>query len=554
MHPPYWWTRTQETSVRASIGGCVAATALVLAVVGPGVAAPDHSDHLAQRAEELAPHLEPLPAPSGCLELADTGASCGSLGVVQSPAGIVVSPDGRDVYVTGFANDTVQHLVRDRADGSLVAKECYSYDVLADCTVVRAIDGPIGLDLAADGLRLYVTGSLSHSVATFSVGSDGALTQLAGEDGCMDEEADQGCADGKELDGVSDVVVSPDRTSAYAVAPTSGALIRYGVNANGSLDSVSAAAGCFSDTGASGCSRLPIADGLSHVDMLGPKMVVAAGRNAVVAFVRNSLNGALVKPSTDRCLDADGTAGCGTVPGLRGVGGLAVASGRAFVTGRSVDQVTAIQVASDGDLTPQGCVSASGSTGCGIAFALDAPAGLTVTGGQAYVASANSSSLTTYDVGPDGLTAGRRPGTCFVRTGVTVPSGCQSALGLEGALGVASSNDGSSIYLIGNGRSTLASFDRDHAPTCTAAKVQAVRKVPVPIPLSCSDADGDPLTLAIVDKPAHATLSKVNQIKDRVRFTSKGTFTGTVTFTYRAATDAAMSAPATITVRIRKAG
>lgn len=541
--------------MRASIGSAwMAAAGLVLAVAGSGMASPDRTSAPAQRVETSAQHLVPLPAPSGCLELVDTGPSCGPFGAVQSPAGIVISGDGRDVYVTGFANDTVQHLVRDPSDGGLTAGECYSYAALGDCTVVRAIDGPIGLDLAADGSRLYVTGSLSHSIASFAVGSGGALTQLAGEDGCIDEEADQGCADGKELDGVSDVVVSPDRASAYAVAPTSGALVRYGLNATGGLDSVPASAGCFSDTGASGCSTLPIADGLSQIEMIGEKLLVAAGRNAVVGFVRNTLNGALGKPSADQCLDADGTSGCGTDPGLRGVGGLAVAGGRAYVSGRTVDQVAAVQVLSDGGLIKQGCVNASGTSGCGAAVALDAPAGITVTDGQVYVASSGSASLTTYDVGPSGLSAGRGAGRCYVRTGVAVPSGCLATPGLEGALGVAASRDGSNVYLIGNGRSTLASFDRDKAPTCSGAKVQAVRKKPLAIALSCADPDGDPMTLTIVTKPAHATLGAINQAKDRVRFTSRGAFTGTVTFTFRALTDAAVSPEATITVKIRKAG
>ena len=52
----------------------------------------------------------------------------------------------------------------------------------------------------------------------------GALTQLGGEDACVDNGGREGCADGRALDFATGLAVSPDGKSAYVASGISDAV------------------------------------------------------------------------------------------------------------------------------------------------------------------------------------------------------------------------------------------------------------------------------------------------------------------------------------------
>lgn len=83
------------------------------------------------------------------------------------------------------------------------------------------------------------------------------------------------------------------------------------------------------------------------------------------------------------------------------------------------------------------------------------------------------------------------------------------------------------------------------APVAHDQTVNAATNTPTPITLTASDADGDALTYIVVDLPANGTLTGA---APNVVYTSAGSFTGVVTFTFKANDGTADSAPATVTV------
>ncbi|MDQ4124832.1 MAG: Ig-like domain-containing protein, partial [Actinomycetota bacterium] len=70
-------------------------------------------------------------------------------------------------------------------------------------------------------------------------------------------------------------------------------------------------------------------------------------------------------------------------------------------------------------------------------------------------------------------------------------------------------------------------------PTCLRPSRATTRAAAVELELPCGDGDGDPLTLTVVDGPAHGELGAWDQATKRVVYTPDGGFVGTDEFTFR---------------------
>ncbi|HEY3282266.1 MAG TPA: Ig-like domain-containing protein [Armatimonadota bacterium] len=90
------------------------------------------------------------------------------------------------------------------------------------------------------------------------------------------------------------------------------------------------------------------------------------------------------------------------------------------------------------------------------------------------------------------------------------------------------------------------------APSVTELTVPATAGVPTAITLKAADADGDPLTYEVVTAPKHGMLGSVTGAE--VTYTADVGYTGTDSFTYRAADGSLWSPEATVTVVVAKAG
>jgi hypothetical protein len=86
------------------------------------------------------------------------------------------------------------------------------------------------------------------------------------------------------------------------------------------------------------------------------------------------------------------------------------------------------------------------------------------------------------------------------------------------------------------------------APSCDPVAKTAAAGEATEIQLSCSDGEADPLTLGVVDGPAHGTLGAI--AGGKVTYTPDGGYDGEDAFTYRASDGDLQGSPATVTLTV----
>jgi len=186
---------------------------------------------------------------------------------------VVVSPDGKHVYVGGSTDDAVAAFARNGSTGALTWIE-------AKVDGVGGVDGLNGVEALAmshDGATLYAAGLLDNALAVFSRnGTTGALT-------FVEVHTDGG------LSGIHSVAVSPDDKNVYAVGRNADALVVYTRNTgNGTLGLL--------ETLTDGTGGV---DGLAGVTSVAVspdgKHVYAAGQDEqeIALFTRSAVDGSL---------------------------------------------------------------------------------------------------------------------------------------------------------------------------------------------------------------------------------------------------------------------
>jgi len=219
--------------------------------------------------------LRQLAGLDGCVEQPDEDGqlpdACVPGAGLFHAAKIVVSPDGRNVYV--LSGDALA-LFRRGAFGALAQLPgqagCFSSDGSdGSCAASPLLEGGLGLAISPDGLNLYVASYVSGSIASFRRNpATGALTLLPGDGAGVDS------------DGVSDAVVSPDGGHVYAVSPFHDAVLAFARRPGGALGQLPGQAACVSD--------LQTGDTCAHGDVLTRASALAVsrdGRNVYVTSV-----------------------------------------------------------------------------------------------------------------------------------------------------------------------------------------------------------------------------------------------------------------------------
>jgi len=139
-----------------------------------------------------------------------------------------LSADGSTLYVLGATNGTVAWFERDPGTGELTfvnfKQEGFSG--------VTGLTGSTSMTLGADGEQLYVAGTASDSVIRFDVLGDASLSFV---DQVTNGDPLAGSGQVLGLDGVADVLVSPDGNQLYAVSSASNALVTLDRDMSGLL-------------------------------------------------------------------------------------------------------------------------------------------------------------------------------------------------------------------------------------------------------------------------------------------------------------------------------
>jgi DNA-binding beta-propeller fold protein YncE len=173
------------------------------------------------------------------------------------PNSVAVSPDGRNVYATSRGGGSVVTFHRNRVTGALRelppgASGCISGIAFPLCTPGRGLKDPDVVVVSPDGKNVYVGLFAGNGVASFSrAGKAGALTQLSGTAGCIVEGGAEGCASGAQMGAVEGMAISESGSAIYTAAAASSAIAF--LNRDASTGALSQS-GCITSLEVGGCT------------------------------------------------------------------------------------------------------------------------------------------------------------------------------------------------------------------------------------------------------------------------------------------------------------
>jgi DNA-binding beta-propeller fold protein YncE len=341
-----------------------------------------------------------------------------------------------------------------------------------DCVLGRELDGAIDVAVSPDSRNVYVASSIKSAVAVFDIDpATGGLTQKAGQDACVSESGSLGaCEDGRALQQVRGIAVSPDGRNVYAASLGSDAVLIFDRNPDtGAIDQKAGLAGCISQSGTGGaCTQSVGLDEAQDVTVTPDgRQVVVAGTvsNSLVTFERDPMTGAL---TPFECFTAGGTEGCTSAIAISGAAGVAVSpDGRnVYVASQSSNAIARFdRNPSDGSVTQPGdataCVAETGDgVTCEDGEALTGAFRVAVSpnGRNVYAVARIDDSVLVFDRDPGAGTIVQAAGT----DGCTSSSDPDCAVGtaLDDPFGLAVSPDGESVFVAGSSSSAVAVFDR----------------------------------------------------------------------------------------------
>jgi 6-phosphogluconolactonase (cycloisomerase 2 family) len=162
---------------------------------------------------------------------------------------------------------------------------------------------------------------------------------------------------------------------------------------------------------------------------------------------------------------------CAAARGLRDTAYMAISPDGRFLyaPGRGSDAIAILHANPvtgllSQDAGPAGCVGGGtdAPADCAPVAGLDRPSGIAMTadGGSVFVASVNGGTLTVF--ARNATTGALTPSGCFQEAGAHAPvAGCTPVVGLGGAVGVAVTPDGRSVYVASETANTIVMFARD---------------------------------------------------------------------------------------------
>lgn len=407
--------------------------------------------------------VTPIPSKAGCFfTLSREYRDCGEARALGGADDVVVSPDGKSVYVAAPAESSIAVFSRNPATGELSQSSSPSGCVAAEgnggCTPARAIDRVTALAISPDGSTLYAASpGLAGGIAVFDRDPlSGDLTQEPGSAGCVNQTGEEGCAVGlNQVVGSHGVAVSADGQFVYAVSASRNAVTVYRRDPEGGLTPLSLPAGCVRWEGGEGCggASAMIAPRSIAISPDGGSAYVAGERSdAIVVFSRDPETGALAQ--------LPGTAGCISDTGFSNP--MQAGTENACQDGSAMDGIDSIAVAPDG--------------------------------GSVYATAVNSSSVTIYERHPDAtLSQLAGPAGCITETGFETTSlfwtagYCADGSALQNASNIIVSSDGRFAYTAAE-YGGLGAFDVVQGSSPTPPVQSSAAPAPTSDTSGCGDA------------------------------------------------------------------
>lgn len=401
-------------------------------------------------------------------EYSEATGGCGRGRGLIDANGVVVSGDGRHVYVAAGGSGAVSSFARDGQSGEIVQVGCVSANGTSGvdgtegaCVDGDALAGASSVTASPDGRFVYATSYWSSGIAVFARAESGRLRQV----GCV--RAVKTCVSARALGGAAELAISPDGRNAYLAAPDAEAVVQFTRDPqSGAL----AFLDCISDDGTDrlckngnalrGAAAIVASPDGKHV------YVAAATSNAVLTFVRDGTTGALRQ--TGCVMDSAPRSGsCVRGRALGGVVGLALTSDGRTLFATAYDS-EALAVFSrnpvNGSIREVGCVSVppyedEPSDGCEHWLPLSSPSAVAVTrdGKRVYVSV--DSGLTAFSRDP--VRGGLEPLGCLTYRDYydeDIVKRCALASGIASASDVAVSPDGRNVYVTSWGSDAVAVF------------------------------------------------------------------------------------------------
>ncbi len=305
---------------------------------------------------------------AGCIA-AEGAHHCATAIGLDAPNSVAVSPDGRTVYATSRRSGSITIFGRIRKNGRLKQLEgngCIATAPTPGCEAGRAMLGSDVVVVSPDGRNVYVGAFFGNSIAAFGRRSGGSLHQLKGSAGCITNAPTAGCATGLALDAPEGMAISNDGRSVFVASAVSNAAVTFARNrASGVLTEALDGSGCIVDEDLSGCTTGTQLSGANAVEASPDNenaYVTSLFSNSVTSFTRASYSSLTQNPGTTGCLVYLIAVGCSLGHALEAPEGITVSPDGANVYTASFES-GAIGVL-DRDADTGGVMQKSGRPGC----------------------------------------------------------------------------------------------------------------------------------------------------------------------------------------------
>jgi 6-phosphogluconolactonase (cycloisomerase 2 family) len=400
-----------------------------------------------------------------------------------APDQVIVSPDGSRVYVAASDSDALVVYSRDRVTGDLTFIESLAnMGIDAFGNTITGLDGASKVIVSADGRNVYVASELDQTIAFFvRQEGDNQLSFISST--ILDADGNP-----VNVDLPSDMALIPNGSVLMVSSETGNRIDFFDVGSTGdlvfqgSLLDGGQDSGMTTIDGLAGASSVAVSPDGRHIYVTG------ANDNAIAVFsepsAQSEMSGFALPLFFMKLANGDLDTSLNVVSGLTGASSVEVSPDglHVYVTGETDNSITVFsRTPETGDLTFVESLTDSGQDSMGNTVEnLLAPASVSISpdGTTVYVAASGSDAVTLFnrDASSDSLT--------FLETlssGDTDGAGT-TVVGLNGVSSIFASVDGQHVYASGTGDDAVVRFNVPRFPNVSTDGN-------APLSITTSDAD-----------------------------------------------------------------